>query len=118
MKRRVKERRKTPVRIYDVRAELPKETLAAFGSCTLIFNEMQASLDTLLCLCLNVDPIGWRELTTRIGGLDHKTELCNFWLANTVRETLKKAENAPTLRSKPLILHGSESATPNSSESP
>src|SRR4051794_18470409 len=82
MKRRIKERRKTPVRVYDVRAELPKETLAALGSCALLFNEMQASLDTLLCLCLDIESNGWRELTTRIGGLEQKSDLCKFWLAN------------------------------------
>jgi hypothetical protein len=78
MKKKVTERRKGKVRAYDVRKDLTKENLAALGAVTLAWNDVEAMLDVLLCVCMNINPDAWRELTTRINGIDGVIALLKF----------------------------------------
>lgn len=75
MKRKVEERRRFRMHAYDVRDEISREQLAALGACALVWNDVEAMLDVLLCVVMRIHHAVWRELTTRINGIDGKIGL-------------------------------------------
>jgi hypothetical protein len=85
MKRKITERRRWRVRAYDVRRDLTKETLAGIGAMALAWNDVEAMLDILLCVCMDIPTSVWREMTTRINGIDGKIGLIKFSLQNILR---------------------------------
>jgi len=68
-----------------VRRDLTKETLAGIGAMALAWNDVEAMLDILLCVCMDIPTSVWREMTTRINGIDGKIGLVKFSLQNMLR---------------------------------
>ena len=71
MKRRVTQRRYGP-RAHDIKKELSREQLAALGAVALAWNDVEAMIDVLLCVVMSTPHKLWRELTTRINGIEGK----------------------------------------------
>jgi hypothetical protein len=74
MKRKVKERRR-PNRPWDPRKDLSADQLAAFGAMRLAWNDTEAVFDVLFCVVTMVPHILWREIATRINGIEGKREI-------------------------------------------
>ncbi|SRR6266404_2131893 len=82
MKRTITKRRARRVRSYDSRKDLSKDTLAGIGAVALAFNDLQAMLEILVCVCLDINPSIWREFCTRLGGIEDKIALIKFGFKN------------------------------------
>jgi hypothetical protein len=98
MKRRIQTRRR-PIRTFDPRRELDVEQLAALGGVCLAWNDAEAMLDVLLCVCSMVPHAIWREFATRINGIEGKMAIIKAacqnrygirdgWLHESITNTL------------------------------
>jgi hypothetical protein len=72
MKRKVSTRRETRNWSYDVRKDLTQAQLAGIGAVALAWNDAEAMYDLLLCVTLGLHHSLWRDVATRINGIDGK----------------------------------------------
>jgi hypothetical protein len=102
MKRKVKERRSFPHRVSDPRKSLPQGQLAALGAVCLAWNDLEAMLDVLLCVVTLVPHVLWRDIATRINGIEGKKGIIegacvkrfgirDGWLHDAIFDTLGAA---------------------------
>jgi hypothetical protein len=87
MKRKVVTPRASRARAYDVRKDLSKESLAGIGAVALVWNDLQAMLEIMVCVCLDIFTNAWRELATRLGGIEDKIELSRVAFKSMFRWT-------------------------------
>jgi hypothetical protein len=101
MKRKVTARRRGQ-RPYDIRMEFSKEQLAGVGAMAFMWNEIEAMLNLLLCVCLMLPPALWREVHTRIHGIDGTIAIIRAasalifynrggWIENAITDTFAAA---------------------------
>jgi hypothetical protein len=96
MKRKVAARRRAR-RPYDIRTEFSREQLAGVGAAAFMWNEIEAMLNLLLCVCLALPPALWREVYTRIHGIDGAIAIIRAvcasifstegWIADAITDT-------------------------------
>jgi hypothetical protein len=72
MKRKVSARRQTRNWSYDVYKDLTQAQLAGIGAVALAWNDAEAMYDLLLCVTLGLHHNSWRDVATRINGIDGK----------------------------------------------
>jgi hypothetical protein len=59
----------------DIRKDLTESQLAAIGSVALAYNEVEAVIDFLFVIALNLPATVAPEVSSRINGMDGKTEI-------------------------------------------
>src|SRR5580704_9313105 len=67
--------RHTIDRSGDIRKDLTESQLAAIGSVALAYNEVEAVIDFLFVMVLNLPATIAPEVSSRINGMDGKTEI-------------------------------------------
>lgn len=72
MRRKAAPGKQRPWQDYQVRKDISKDRLAAFGAVALLWNDIEGAIDTTLGLALELPEPMWIEITSRINGLDGK----------------------------------------------
>jgi hypothetical protein len=75
MKRKVPVRRVRRNWSYDVRKDLTQGQLAGIGTMALAWNDAEAMYDVLFCVVLGLHSNLWRDVATRINGIEGKHEI-------------------------------------------